>query len=445
MKLTGESHELPLIVLRQVRTIEGQIVDRQDKPVAGAVVRQSGDGPMPTQTISGDDGRFQLAGVLEGPAVLFAQKGGFRFHLQPIDDGPKPVKVVLTRPKEAQATIYQTLAPTRPAAGEKALAQRLMQPLAERVLAEGKDEEKLRFLSHAIDVDRSAVLEWLEAVKFNDPGYISTIRLLLVRSLAREHLDEATALVEASADVALRALGYAAICELCRDLDPARLRELVAQAILNVRAATAPPVARINVADRLIDLGEIDQARKLLREAEGSLKEATKGPARPAYAHGQIARVLARIDLPAALAILDDLDRTARKADSRDVTRILDRHIGAVASSLAAQSPADAERVLARLSLRVQTVRTIAAVCFKMAPKDLARARRIADSRVSPDAPAYRSHTLGLMAQAIAARGGLAASTQMHRPRLKENSRRHLTITIRRVKITADDPLTVAD
>ena len=52
---------------------------------------------------------------------------------------------------------------------------------------------------------------------------------------------------------------------------------------------------------------------------------------------------------------------------------------------------------------RLQTVQDIAAVCFKMAPKDLARARRIADSRISPDAPAYRPYTLGLMAQAIAA------------------------------------------
>jgi len=38
-----------------------------------------------------------------------------------------------------------------------------------------------------------------------------------------------------------------------------------------------------------------------------------------------------------------------------------------------------------------------------MAPKDLARARRIADSRISPDAPAYGPYALGLMAQAIAA------------------------------------------
>jgi hypothetical protein len=38
-----------------------------------------------------------------------------------------------------------------------------------------------------------------------------------------------------------------------------------------------------------------------------------------------------------------------------------------------------------------------------MAPTDLTRARRIADSRISPDLPVYGPYTLGLMAQAIAA------------------------------------------
>ena len=58
----------------------------------------------------------------------------------------------------------------------------------------------------------------------------------------------------------------------------------------------------------------------------------------------------------------------------------------------------------------MQTVQWIAAVCFKMAPKDLTRARRIADTRISPDVPAYGPYTLGLMAQAIAATDKVGAS-----------------------------------
>ena len=45
---------------------------------------------------------------------------------------------------------------------------------------------------------------------------------------------------------------------------------------------------------------------------------------------------------------------------------------------------------------------TTVAVCSKMAPIDMARARRIVKRRISADAPAYGPYTLGLMAQALA-------------------------------------------
>ncbi len=63
---------------------------------------------------------------------------------------------------------YQTLASARPVEEEKALARRLMQPIADKVLAKGNDHDKFRFLRDAIDVDPSAVQEWLGTVKFND-------------------------------------------------------------------------------------------------------------------------------------------------------------------------------------------------------------------------------------------------------------------------------------
>ncbi|MFI5459602.1 MAG: hypothetical protein ACHRXM_29610 [Isosphaerales bacterium] len=414
VRLTGESQELPAILLRRVRTIEGQMVDRQDKPVAGGVVRQSGDGPMPTHAMTAQDGHFQLAGVLEGPVVVFAEMDGFRFHFQPIDDGPKPIKIVLTRTTEAPPRTYQTLAPARPVEEEKALARRLMQPCAEKMLAKGNDDDKFRFLLDAIDVDPRAVLEWMGTVKFNDADYLSPIRLKSIVAQARDSLDEATAVIEASTDATLRAQGYAEICEVRRDLDPPRVKELLTQAMINARAAEARPVARtalpVQIADRLIDIGEIEQARKLLQDAERTFKETTKNADRTGHLLGRIAGVLARIDLPAALAIIDDLERAYRKNVTGDTTSTLDGLNGTIAVKLAAQAPADAERVLTKLSLRVETVRYIAAVCFKMAPKDLARSRRIADSRISPDAPAYRPYTLGLMAQAIAATDNAGAA-----------------------------------
>ena len=284
VKLTGESPELPAIVLRRVRTIEGQMVDGQ-KPIAGGVVRQAGNGPMPTRAITAQDGHFQLAGVLEGPAVLFAEKDGFRFHLQPIDDEVEKIKIMLTKTAEAPPSRYQTLASARPVEEERAMSRRLMQPCADTILAKGTDQDKYQFLLSAIEVDRSAVLEWVGTVKFNDADYLSPVKLKLVEALAHDSLDEATALIETSTDATLRAQGYAEICEVRRDLDPARLKELLAQAMVNAQAPAARPLARIDVparvADRLIDSGEIEQARKLLQEAEHFFKEMTKNASRP--------------------------------------------------------------------------------------------------------------------------------------------------------------------
>ncbi len=158
INLTGQSQDLPILVLRRVRTIEGRVVDRKGKPVEGAIVRQSGDGPLPTRTRSDLDGRFRLAGVLEGPAFVFAQKEGSQFHFQPIEHELASVPVVLARAGEPPAVTYHTLPPALPVDEEKALARRVIQPYAEKVLRHGDDQEKLRFLREAAAIDPFAGL-----------------------------------------------------------------------------------------------------------------------------------------------------------------------------------------------------------------------------------------------------------------------------------------------
>ena len=48
------------VVLRRLRTVRGRVLDSQGKPVAGASVRQAGDGPAPTQDMTDAEGRFAL-------------------------------------------------------------------------------------------------------------------------------------------------------------------------------------------------------------------------------------------------------------------------------------------------------------------------------------------------------------------------------------------------
>src|SRR5262249_45488693 len=139
--LSGQDREFPPIVLRRLRTIEGRVVDRHDEPIAGALVFQSGDGPMPTQTTSGHARPFPLPGVLAEPAIGLARKDGFRAHFQTVDDDGASVRISLTRAEEAPAAAYKTLPPALPADEEKELARRLVRPKAERILARGHDRE----------------------------------------------------------------------------------------------------------------------------------------------------------------------------------------------------------------------------------------------------------------------------------------------------------------
>jgi protocatechuate 3,4-dioxygenase beta subunit len=404
--LAEQSRQPPVLVLRRVRDVAGRVVDRQGRPVAGALVRQSGDGPLPTETATAPDGRFQLEGVLEGPVLVFAEKAGYRFGFQPTDDGSKLVEVVLGRTSEPPAVAYHTLPPALPAEEEKALARRLILPCVERILDHGKDFERFRFFRDAAAIDPLAMLERLESLRFAIADLRKVAQVNLAEALAREHLDEATALLEASDAADARALGYLSLCDVRRDLPPARRRELLAQAGMNARDMKSPAykiMIEAGIAGHWLDLGDTERARLLLQEARALGQDEVKGIKGVNYDLGQVAEVLARLDLPAALKILDDLERRVRQNDRRDRSYVFERFLGHIAHKLAAPAPADAERVLERIPIKQATDRYVVATCAAMATKDLARARRLAESRISREGPASRPHAFGLMAQAIAA------------------------------------------
>src|SRR5579872_693754 len=73
---------LPDVVLRRLLTVAGVVVDPDGEPIAGATVIQSGDGPKRTEATTDSKGRFQIGGVPEGGAFLFAEKEGYLFHGQ---------------------------------------------------------------------------------------------------------------------------------------------------------------------------------------------------------------------------------------------------------------------------------------------------------------------------------------------------------------------------
>ena len=200
--LGERSTKPPVLVLRRVGTLEGRVVNRQGQPLAGARIRQSGDGPMPTETLTAEDGRFRLPGVLEGPALLFAETKGYRSALvgcsvSPGSSDPPPVKITLAAHQRSSHRRVPD-APIRPAnrrgASPGPPADRA--PRGEGPRA-GDDEQKYLFLRNAATIDAHSTIEWLDEAKFGDPDYADEVRSLLAAAIAGESLDEATALIEA--------------------------------------------------------------------------------------------------------------------------------------------------------------------------------------------------------------------------------------------------------
>ena len=259
LTLTGGDRIVPDIVLPGIRTVTGQVVDRQGLPVAGVRVLQSGDGPLRTEAMTHSGGQFRLPGVIEGPAFVFASKDGYRFAVQTIELEPTPVKLILTRNEEPPTRSYKTLDSPLPAEEEKALARRLFLPYAERVLTQGSYAQKYRLVADAVHIDPNAVREKLETIKFADADYLNMARVQLVEGLATDSLDEALAQAEVCTSADSRVFCYLGICDVRPDLDKSRMREIIDQAVLNARAVKSPTDRLYiygQIADKLIDLGE---------------------------------------------------------------------------------------------------------------------------------------------------------------------------------------------
>ncbi len=179
--IQDKPHTLPLLVQRSLRTVRGQVVDRQGKPVAGALVFQSGDGPDRTETTTGADGHFSLGGFRQGPVFLLVRKDGFRFHGQSIKATDVNVAAELTRESEPPSRPMKTLPDVITVEESRALALRLLEPCW-KVLEGADDPKKGRFLEALVPADPAGVLDKLATLKFTSESW----RILsLTRNRAR--------------------------------------------------------------------------------------------------------------------------------------------------------------------------------------------------------------------------------------------------------------------
>ena len=99
--------------------------------------------------------------------------------------------------------------------------------------------------------------------------------------------------------------------------------------------------------------------------------------------------------------MVEDLQAEVRKTDKADRTYVFVKIYGGIAHKLAAESPADAERVLERIRGLdpVNASRYVVAVCSRMARTDPTRARRIAGTMLDAEWVGLKPYIVGLIAR----------------------------------------------
>jgi RNA polymerase sigma factor (sigma-70 family) len=392
----------PDLVLQRSRALQGRVLDRDGKPVAGVRLLYV-DGRNRLTAMTDAEGRYRLEGVREAAGFLFAQKDGFRFYGQDSDPKVDRVDVVLARTTEPVARAMKTLPSPLTKKERLGLAARVLEPGLKRILAGGDDEKRLRPLEVLARIDPGRVLEQLDKKAIKNAWIQDYLRRAVAQALLTDSPDEARTVIDAMKDPGFRSIGY---CDLADALPTAKRKEkleLLAEALLHGRAIkdASHCVAHLaGVVKRFRDLGEKKRADQLLREYEPAAR------ALPAinwagYARAVFAEELAMIDLPAALALIKDL---------KDALEY-DRHHGNIAHKLAGIQPAEAERILGMLGKPGRTIegrgpytdthapdRYAIRVCYRMVAVDPERARRIAERMTHPN---EKARAYGVMAQAL--------------------------------------------
>ncbi|HQU43700.1 MAG: hypothetical protein B7Z73_04215 [Planctomycetia bacterium 21-64-5] len=363
--------DLPEIRLRRLRTVEGRVVDREGRPLPGVRVFQSGDGVQMTLTVSGRDGRFALAGVAENPAFLFAELDGYRFAGQAIA-ASADTQVVLSRDDESVAPLTLLRANVLDREEELTLAKQAIVPAVEQALQSGSRDERWDAIYYWSRLDPADALERLDSGAIADLTVddMDHFRTLIARALARDHYDEAAAVASAIEGADRRARALFELASALPTSENATSRKLLDEALLTSTHADDPSgraLWQACAADGLLDLGETDRARRLLAEAgatAATLPMAGGGTSARRY----IADVLARTDLPTALDLVSNLAEVVYR----------DRTLGKIAFRVAAQQPAEAERVLGMVGDDDRRGLSTPRVCYRMAVVDGERARRLA-------------------------------------------------------------------
>ncbi len=375
--VTAPRTEVPDVKLRPapaLRMLTGQVVDSSGKPLTGAEVYQSGDGPRKTRGSTGSDGRYRVAGVAGTPAFLFVAKEGYHFVGRLVEPADHSADFTLRRLDEPSGTVLHQAARPLGREEERAIARAL---IAETRKACGNNKralEQYRVLEINALADPDSTIEMIE-----NQTVEAGKAVLVALAIARFEDDPKKSLeileaIDAPDTAAAVALGV--FDRLGASATPGFRRTLLDRAASLARAASDSGQAAgllAQVADRRFDLGEAEQGAVLIRAARALADRpqdrSQVGPA------ADLAPTLSRIDLPSALKLVEHLTGDPQRLSAVRIK---------IAERIAATDPAGARHMLGLIEDHEQPAARWL-VCLRMAAQNLAAARALASEDRDPE------------------------------------------------------------
>ncbi len=366
----------------RLATLRGRLLKRDGTPWSDVPLRVTAAYRPPVTATTDAGGHFVLDGIAPGGALVLAEVEGLDARGRWFG-GSEERDWVLPDDEAVPSAI-----PTAPSVRERSLA--LAADLAVKgveALASSPDSYELMDAVRCLAaVDPGAALDALERISLTD-RWRETILATVARRLAEEDPEEALAVLSSMGLGLSSVLARLDVADTLGPEDLDRRIEILGLTLAEARRIDSPAyrlVSLSRIAERLRELGEGDAAREIVEEGRGIADEL---PAEEwaGFARASFAEELAVYDLDAALALIAEMPEQSTRG----------RHYGNLALEIADLDPGAAEEVYGRLQ-EWNRVRRAPGICFRMAPVDLDRARRIADG-VDSAPEAY-----GNMARAVA-------------------------------------------
>ena len=383
--------------------VSGRVVDAGGRPVHWARVVAAGEGPRDTVERTDEEGRFRLQGLYEGSAWIVATSGGAVGAVR-LATGIAEAEIKL-EPLLGDAALQAPVA-SRSAtdmATDKEVAKALLDEIRGRLQSRSLYRVE-PLLESWVLLDPGGAL----AVSELDGGCVEYVHGALARVLAGDAPEAALVHLRA---IESAELGATAALEAARRAAARRspgAAEMAKMAANSARSVDGPRGSLRLLAQAAEVLWEVDPAaaEPVLREVRAAAEKLgsqyTDGPSRRAAA-----RALCRLDLPAAIALLDPLEPHWQTISTRME----------IAARIAATHPAEAETLLLECRELDPTRRGpvvhigpmppyqreaqgVPEVLYAMAPTDPERALRVARSL---DVWTARSRALTAIALALRA------------------------------------------